>query len=52
MKEKNLVLALEIVFVLAVCLLITSFRNPELGDGDPFLEEQEQQVEEVLGADS
>jgi hypothetical protein len=41
MNEKTIVLTLEILFILAVCLLISSFRNPDLSQGDPFAEEVE-----------
>ncbi len=45
MNEKSLVLALEIVFILAVCLLISSFRNPEISQGDPFQEQESATVQ-------
>jgi hypothetical protein len=41
MNEKTIVLTLEILFILAVCVLISSFRNPDLSHGDPFAEEVE-----------
>jgi hypothetical protein len=47
MNEKTIVLTLEILFVLAVCLLISSFRNPELGSGDPFIEDQNAPVHQI-----
>lgn len=41
MNEKTIVLTLEILFILVVCLLISSFRNPDLSHGDPFADEVE-----------
>ena len=38
MQEKNLVLALELAFVAAVCGVILSLRNPSMDGTDPFTE--------------